>query len=472
MEERNGKRLYSINEVMERLSFPRADVYKHIMGKQLQIIKVDRRVCVTEESLNDFENREHIRQTELGESVRHLLFFFSERLQSFGETELTDLDEKSDDEKLGELIRLMLLDGILHGATELHLDPVASGDRILYRQDGLLKETGRVDAVLSTSLKDKINSMPVLKETGEIGPKSGIIFFKDKEVSYQIRLAVVPTAMGDHLHLHFYSLDPAPDLGDLGYSKSQSHRMRNISKLKPGVLILAGPESPSAEVHRFAVLSSLLQKDYLVVSFEHRLHYQSELLLQVRLEKEEPITETIEQGLAMRPDVVVFDDVKTDVEAKSLLRFAYAGSFVIAQIRSSGVLEAISKFILFGINRNSFSRLLLGAVEYGQFRRLCSECRVKRPLTAREATQYGFQVTDEVWEGRGCDSCSDGFSGRRTVFGLWESDNTMLDIIRTEEMVEAALDEWNKQNAMSLSNCLRDAVLSRDLAFDDIKTFL
>ena len=468
-----------IEEVMVRLSLSRAEVYRKVMDKLLSATKAAGVLRFLEKDVSAYAAAHVEAQAQFEAALKHWLDFFGSRLAGHGVVELPDVSEVTTDEKATELARRLVVDGMLSNVDDLYVDPLHSGDRVLLRSDGRLSELCLLEASVSTLLKGKLKALAPLPEDGGVGQAVFRQTHDGRE--YQIRLTVVPSLLGEHLHLLFYDSQDAPTLESLGYSSAQGVCLRSLLSGRPGLFLMVGAADPTGGRHRLALADLLSTTGRLVVSLEHRIQYRSELLVQLEIRAEDgDANATVENGfdalwrmaLGMGPDVLFIDEVRNAGEAQSLPEAVHAGSLVVAQVRAAGGVEALVQLRDYELNRDGLARSLLGLVERMGMRRLCGHCRARRPVEADEAALLDVSEDAAVWEARGCDVCGDGYFGRRMLYGVWVMDESLAALVRSPEGVVEGLEAWRDSNAFSLGHAAREAVLAGDITVDDARPWL
>ena len=465
------EKTFSIEEVMERIGMSRAQIYGRIKEKKLKGAKTDHAMRFGEADVETFEAALLEERSGFQEALAYWLTFYAERLSQQGEEDLPDLEEKTDDERVAELGRRLVLDGILAGASDIYLDPLHSGDRLLHRSEGVLREIGRMEGTLPVALKGKLKALtPLTVREGE-QVAEGLFQVTHDEQVHQIRIMVAPTLLGEHIHLHMYESQERVSIEALGYTSAQADALRGLLTGRPGLFLVAGAADPTADRHRLALATALTASGRLVVSLEHRIQYRSELLVQLEIGEQEALgfDAMLRMALGMGPDVLLFDEVRDEVEAQGLLEASYGGAVVVAQTRAPGGVEMLLHLVELGLSRDSLARALLGMVERVALRRLCPHCRTSREATSEEAELLGASVPLEVGRSQRCDVCGDGFLGRRVLYGLWPMDEDLGQRIRSLEPPGTALIEWRDRHPLSVKGAVREAVLAGDVLLEDAR---
>ena len=461
----------SFEETMARLAVSRAELYRKVKDGALKAEKADLRLQFKESEVRQFEAGRDKAKSDLRHALETWLEFYRDRLTRHEGVDLPDLEGKAEDDLAGELGRRLVLDGILSGVSDAYLDPLYTGGRLLYRSDGGLREAGRLEGNVFGALRDKLKALAALTPVEGQQVIEGIFGHAYGDHTYQIQMTAAPTLLGEYLHLHFYREQEGASLPSLGYTSAQAEALNRLLTGRPGLFLLAGVADPAAERHRLGIAGALTATGRLVVSLEHRIHYRSELLVQLKIEAPEPFDALLRTALEMAPDVLMLDEVRNAAEAQAILEAAFAGAFVVAQLRTPGGVEALQLLIGHGLSRDALARTLLGVVERAALRQLCPHCRVRRDASAEEGALLGA-LSAAVWEARGCEACGDGYLGRRMVYGVWPADGALAEAIRLPDVSAVRLSQLRDESEVCMRTAVREAVLAGQVSIEDARMLL
>lgn len=457
----------SIADAMERLGLNRAEVYHRVKDGALKAEKIDRRLHFTAAELERYAGVLAEERDAVAQELKRWLDTYADRLRQSGQSDLEEVDEKSVDEQIAELGHRLMVDGLSTGVQDLYLDPVDRGDRLIYGYGDRREEVGRFLPGLSDKLKTWIKKLAPLAGGDEVQIKEAVGQQVIEEETYQFRLTVVPTRGGEHIHLHFFRDYDGGGVDRLGYTTEQVDALRTLLSGRPGLLLIAGAGDLEAERHRLALAQELGAAGKLVVSLEHRVQYRSETLVQLDLgQPDGPGFEMLWQtAIGMRPDVVIVDDVRDQVQARALLEGVHSGAVVVAQVRATTGVAALKQLLSYEVNCEALARALTGLVERVSLRQLDPCGHAKRVLDQREAELLGVEVGKEVYTHH----AGSGFVGRCTVYGLWQWDDKLATWICT---VDEEPPTQAKDDKLALAWAVRQAVFEGKVLLEEAEPYL
>lgn len=460
---------YAIPEAMERLSLSRAEIYRRVKDKALKADKVDRQLRFGEAELGRYAQVLIDERQVQQQALSDWLTFFAERLPPPERDTLPQIADLPVAEQVAELGRRILLVALATGATDLYLDPLHAGDRLLLGTEGNRRETARFPAPLASPLKAWFRALAPLGDisTGAIGV--GLGKREIGEQSCQFRLAAIPTLLGEHLHLRFFPEDEPQSAVELGYTSEQANALAQLLAGQPGLLLLVSPGDGASDHHRLNLARQLSAAGRLVVSLEHRIQHRADELVQLDLATTPDFARLWQTALGMGPDILLFDAIDSLEEARAALEGVGSGAVVVAQVRSTTALDGIDRLLRFELERHSLARYLRGTIERISLRCLCPDCRSRRPLEAEEAALLGADSVATVGVPSSCDRCGDGFVGRLQLYGLWPADAPLLAWIR--DPVEDAPPPTPPAE-LALASAVRQAVLDGKLLLEEALPFI
>ena len=469
----NSPRQIDLPEVMARLQFRPAEVYREIKAGNLKHSRVEDRLLFAAEDVEALISKRQQESTALTTEIDSWYARLAQWVETARPGASLDAAGQDQSEKLDALADHLVACGIITGVEGIYLDPVDEGCRFLSRDGDAVTEIGRMSHRLGDAVRQKLKEK-MGRPDPVIQPVSALFSAEHNGTKYQVRGTIAPTLMGELVHLEFQGVFYPLAFRSLGYTDAQSNAVRDLLSGRPGLLLTAGPADPQSDRHHLSLAQMLAAGDRLVISLEHRIHFRSEILVQleIRDKAEFDFDSMLRGALTMLPDVLFIDDVRNSEEAVALLEGVAAGMTVVAHIRAPGNVEALLRLFSMDVGREVLSRDLLGLVACRGFRRLCPNCRGERTLNGTEAKMLQASEETRIGVVGQCDKCRDGYLGRHNLYDLWVNSPELAKSIRAMEPPGSELGIWGRNSPLSLCSALREAVLCGDVSMEDAAPLL
>ena len=121
--------------------------------------------------------------------------------------------------------------------------------------------------------------------------------------------------------------------------------------------------------------------------------------------------------LRQDPNIIMIGEIRDSETAQIAVRASITGHLVLSTIHTNNSLNTIERLLDMDVERYLLASALTGIVSQKLARRLCDNCKKKRPVTITEKnlfkTVLGLDI-NEVYEANtsGCPHCSHGYKGR------------------------------------------------------------
>ncbi len=405
-----------VADVMARLSLTRAQVYRLVKDGVLKAGKPDAQLQFSDGDVAAAAEK----LAERRKYVDALLHLLTAKLAEHGIDDLADDIPEDTDAALGEAANRLLLASMAAGAGDVYVLPNGGGIRVLARYESGLQEVARVDGDVGNRLKEKLKALAPLP-AAEAGQDCAAIFkHTGGDLTAQVRLSVIETLAGEHLHLRFFYSDAARTFESIGFTARQDAVLRGVLSGKPGLFVLAGSDERTMQPQRQALAHHLAALDKLVVAIDRVPNYLSENVVHLdgRQTDEADGADLWQTAIGLCPDAILLDWVAEITPLGTLTAALAAGITVIVQAPAATCAAALEHLVALGVGRLDLARYLAGASESVVMPMLCSACRTPRSVTPADAELLRLPAGAQVYAAVGCEQCENGFNGRRVVWGL------------------------------------------------------
>ena len=161
------------------------------------------------------------------------------------------------------------------GATDIHLDPQDPEMRVRYRIDGILHDVMSIPSDIEAAVVSRIKIMSDMDITETRHPQDGHIGMVVGEMEYDIRVATLPTYLGERVVLRL--LDQSSVLAgvkDLGLENDDYNTLVRMIEQPYGMILVTGPTGSGKTTTLYAALNQKNVMTDSIVTLEDPVEYQ------------------------------------------------------------------------------------------------------------------------------------------------------------------------------------------------------
>ncbi len=343
------------------------------------------------------------------------------------------------------LVDTILTNAIRVRATDIHIDPQVEGLRVRYRIDGVLHDVLQVPPASASGVVTRIKVMANLDIVERRLPQDAHLTVRTQDRSVNMRVASVPTELGQKLVLRV--LDEArviAGLGRLGLEDEQRELVEDFLTKPYGMLLAVGPVGSGKTTTLYTCMSQVNAPGKNLMSIEDPVEYrlQGANQLQVFRRIGFDFAAGLRAILRQDPDVIMVGEIRDDETAKTAIRAALTGVFVMSTMHAQDAPATVSALFNFGIPGFLASTALLGIVAQRLVRRICPQCKTDYKPTTALLKQLGLPTKGggrprAFYRGQGCDHCfHTGYYGRTGIFEVLPMSEEIKDLVFRETVKE------------------------------------
>lgn len=339
------------------------------------------------------------------------------------ETRIVGLGE--DDAPIVRFVDLMISKAVQDRASDIHVEPGATGLRVRYRIDGVLHEAMRPPKALHAGILSRIKVMASIDIAEKRVPQDGRVSMQIAGRSVDIRVATVPTVYGESAVLRILRRDDGlARIADLGMDPGQLARFEASFHRSWGIVLVTGPTGSGKTTTLYSALRELNDPSRNIMTIEDPVEYRLEGIKQMQVNNRAGLTfaKALKSMLRADPDIVLVGEIRDRETATIAVEASLTGHLVLASVHTNDASSTPTRLIEMGVEPYLIVAGLRGVLAQRLARRLCSNCSEERPLDAVSAARAGVPehlLVDGVFHSRravGCSSCSGtGYRGRFAV---------------------------------------------------------
>ncbi|HEU5189727.1 MAG TPA: GspE/PulE family protein [Methylomirabilota bacterium] len=358
------------------------------------------------------------------------------------------------DENDSAIVRLsgqVILAAYQARASDIHIEPYGpQKDTIIrFRVDGSCQEYMKLPGAFRRPLVARIKIMSRLDIAERRKPQDGKIKIALPEREIELRVATIPTALGDEdvVMRILASNEPIP-IDKLGMNERNLGEMKRISQRPYGLILCVGPTGSGKTTTLHSVLGFINKPDRKIWTAEDPVEITQYGLRQVQVNPKIGFNFAAAMRAFLRadPDVIMVGEMRDEETASVGIEASLTGHLVLSTLHTNSAPETVVRLVDMGCDPFNFSDAMLGILAQRLVKRICDGCKEPYQPTPEQFEEVVLAYGREEWEtlgikhdggfklyrGRGCDKCAKtGYTGRAAIHELLVTSAEIKRLIQT-----------------------------------------
>jgi type II secretory ATPase GspE/PulE/Tfp pilus assembly ATPase PilB-like protein/DNA-binding response OmpR family regulator len=317
------------------------------------------------------------------------------------------------------LVNAIILEGIRHDASDIHIQPHAKNVIVRYRIDGILLDKIQIPLDLHKQLVSRIKIMAELDIAERRHPQDGRITVKSPLKIVDLRLSTLPTMNGEKIVMRLLDRNASiHTIDELGFSDINLQRIMNMVDTPQGIILATGPTGSGKTTTLYSLLQHNVSSQKNYVTIEDPVEYYLDTAAQVHILEKIGLdfSTVLRSVLRQDPDVILLGEIRDPDTAQVAFNAALTGHQVFSTLHSNSAVETVARLIDLGLRPYIIASALLGVIAQRLVRKICRHC--KEPVQADPGTlqrlgPFFSGPSLQTFAGKGCTHCNHtGYSGR------------------------------------------------------------
>ncbi|HET7159428.1 MAG TPA: GspE/PulE family protein [Burkholderiales bacterium] len=397
-----------------------------------------------------------------------------------------DLSLQSISDEQSEVIRLVrstLRDALMIGASDVHLEAVATGLVIKFRIDGILSLIKSIaDVQQAEQTLARIKVLAELDITERRVPQDGRFKGVIRGRAVDFRVSVMPSIHGEDAVLRvldkqslYETTRQQLSLDSLGFEAADIKTLRRLSHEPYGMLLVTGPTGSGKTTTLYAAISEINNGQDKIVTIEDPVEYQLPGVLQIPVNEKKGLTfaRGLRSILRHDPDKIMVGEIRDTDTANIAVQSALTGHLVFTTVHANNVFDVIGRFMHMNVDVYSFVSSLNVILAQRLVRLICPHCVTddcpndellrESGISAAEAVSYRFRT------GRGCRECrGSGYKGRRAIAELLILNDEIRELITTRASMRTLKEAAQKHGTRFLRQAALAAVSRGETSLQEV----
>jgi type II secretory ATPase GspE/PulE/Tfp pilus assembly ATPase PilB-like protein/ActR/RegA family two-component response regulator len=327
--------------------------------------------------------------------------------------------EEASQRPVVRLVDLIVSEGILSRASDIHIEPEEGGFAIRYRIDGVLRQVMKIPRAAGFPLVSRIKIISNLDIADRLRPQDGRARVAVNGVPIDLRVSTLPASMGEKVVIRVLdSRSTVLTLEALGLNTNEVDAFKALLNHHEGILLVTGPTGSGKTTTLYSAIRSIATGKTNIVTVEDPVEYRLQGIVQVQVHEKAGLTfaSALRSILRQDPDVVLIGEIRDRETAQIAVQASLTGHLVLSTLHTNDAANAITRLVDIGIEPYKIAASLRGVVAQRLMRRLCPSCKeVAVEAIPAKLTRW-IPVGTPLYRAAGCAECAmTGFRGRFSI---------------------------------------------------------
>ncbi|MGE0353962.1 MAG: ATPase, T2SS/T4P/T4SS family [Gemmatimonadales bacterium] len=333
--------------------------------------------------------------------------------------ELAFSEEEASQRPIIRLVDLLLSDGILSRASDIHVEPVEGGVVVRYRIDGVLRQVMRIPKAAGIPLISRLKIMSSLDIADRLRPQDGRARVSVNGSPVDLRVSTLPATLGEKVVIRILNAKATVlTLDSLGMSPDERSAIENLLQSKEGIILVTGPTGSGKTTTLYSCLRIVQNEGVNIVTVEDPVEYRlGQNIVQVQVNEKAGLTfsAALRSILRQDPDVVLLGEIRDQETARIAVQASLTGHLVLSTLHTNDAPNAVTRLVDMGLEAYKLGSALRGIVAQRLMRRLCLTCREPTTDVPERLGKY-VPADATLFRAVGCPDCAmTGFRGRFSI---------------------------------------------------------
>lgn len=378
-----------------------------------------------------------------------------------------DIKEDAPAIKLVSTVLRYAIDG---KASDVHIEPSATGVRVRYRVDGSLHTSVVLPASTHRAIVARIKVLASIRLDEQRKPQDGRFSASIDNRIIDFRVSTFPAYFGEKIVIRILDREQGfIPLDKLGLNDRNLAALKAAVKRQYGLILISGPTGSGKSTTLYSMLSEVDRERLNVLSLEDPVEYFMDGVnqSQVRPEIGYTFASGLRTTLRQDPNVIMVGEIRDAETAKLAVQAALTGHLVLSTIHTNSAVGTVARLIDMGIEPYLIPPVLILSIAQRLVLQLCPDSGKPVPVTPSMKDmmekqmntlppQFRPPIGDTVYEAERTPTCPTGTRGRMAVFEVMEMSPAIERVI-LQSPVESKI--WSAARKEGMLTMREDAMI-------------
>ena len=354
--------------------------------------------------------------------------------------DIASMENAANSSAIIKFVNLVLYQGVVDHAADIHIEPFENDFKIRYRVDGALYEMKAPDVKMAPAIISRIKILANLNIAERRVPQDGRIALTVAGRPVDLRVSCLPTAHGESVVMRILDQTTTSlDLENVGLPEDVYEQITMDIEKPNGIFIVTGPTGSGKTTTLYSVLRRINTIDSKLLTAEEAVEYNVDGIVQVPIDARvgNTFATVLRAFLRQDPDIMMVGEIRDLETAEIAVQAALTGHFVFSTLHTNDAAGAVMRLVDMNVAPYLLSSTLEAVLGQRLVRTVCREC--KQAYEPDNETLERIEMTrDQIggrpfYFGKGCKTCNGtGYKGRRGVFEYLRMSNPLRELINNK----------------------------------------
>ena len=224
----------------------------------------------------------------------------------------------------------------------------------------------------------RIKILAQLDIADRLRPQDGKAAVQVQNLSYDLRVSTIPAGRSDEkCVIRILDSNAQETLDDLSLPLHELDRLRQLLKLREGIVLVTGPTGSGKTTTLYGALREMADGKVNIMTVEDPIEYELAKITQTQVETKQGVTfgTALRAILRQDPDVILVGEIRDKETAETASHAAMTGHLVLATVHANDAVSAVGRMAAIGLPFATIAATLRGAIAQRLLRRVCTSLR-------------------------------------------------------------------------------------------------
>jgi len=352
------------------------------------------------------------------------------------------------------LVDMIISEGILSRASDIHVEPEEGGVAVRYRIDGVLRQVMKIPRQAGLPLISRIKIMSSLDIADRLRPQDGRARVAVNGQPIDLRVSTLPAQLGEKVVIRILdSRATVKSLDSLGLNPGEAEAIKRLLENHEGILLVTGPTGSGKTTTLYSAINQIKSEGVNIVTVEDPVEYRMQGIVQVQVQEKAGLTfaAALRSILRQDPNVVLVGEIRDKETAQIAVQASLTGHLVLSTLHTNDAANAVTRLVDIGVESYKIAASLRGVVAQRLMRKLCLTCKEVWMEAPPERLRRWIPKGTPLYRAAGCPDCAmTGYRGRFSILEILTMTPELERLIAAGEVADRIADAAQRGGMKSL----------------------